>query len=99
MPLYAEHLRPDWKSHHDNRAWEEVEHEWTMSLMLSMSTLIEEDGGPPMAHGSGYGIFSDRPEVDHSFTGNYALPDGTTIKQGDRICMWREGIGIPRRKS
>jgi len=100
MPLVSEHLRADPKSHPDSRVWNQVEHRWTMELVLSMSTLIEEDGGPPMAHGSGYGIHARRPEIDHTFTNDYPLPnDEPPIKKGDRICMWREGIGIRRRGS
>ncbi|HSE44888.1 MAG TPA: hypothetical protein VLA89_06125 [Gemmatimonadales bacterium] len=89
MPLYVEHLRRDAKSHPENPVWEQVEHRWDLSMTLTMSHLIEEDGGPEMAYGSGYGIFHGRPEVDHTFTLNYSLPDGAGIKKGDRIRMWR----------
>lgn len=91
MPLVVEHLRKDVKSHPDNPVWEQIEHGWTMNLTLVMSHLIEEDGGPPMAYGSGYGELWDRPSVDHTFTLDYSLPDEEPgIKKGDRIRMWRE---------
>lgn len=89
MPLFVEHLRADAKSHPDNRRWEPVEHAWTEEYLLQMGALIEEDGGPPQAHGSGYGIFSDRKEVDHTFTQDYTFPDGRGIRVGDRVRMWR----------
>ena len=99
MPLVSEHLRADPKSHPNNHVWEQVEHNWTLELLISMSALIEEDGGPPRAFGSGYGDLAERMEVDHTFTNDYPLPnDEPPIKKGDRICMWREGIGIRRRK-
>ena len=80
MPLVVEHLRDE----------EQVEHRWSMFLTLAMSHLIEEDGGPPMAHASGYGIFAERDEIEHTFTLDYTLPDDEPgIKTGDRIRMWR----------
>jgi hypothetical protein len=80
MPLVVEHLRDD----------EQVQHRWTMDLTLVMSHLIEEDGGPTCAHGTGYGIYAEREMVDHSFTLDYTLPaDEPNIKKGDRIRMWR----------
>ena len=91
MPLVVEHLRADPKTHHANRRWELVDHYWTTDLLFAMSALIEEDGGPKMAAGSGYGIYSHRPSVDHTFTNDYSLPGGEPpIKQGDRVRMWRE---------
>lgn len=91
MPLVTEHLRRNVKSHPDNPEWEQVEHRWTMDLTLVMSHLIEEDGGPPMAHGTGYGIHAERMLVDHTFTLDYPLPNGEPpIEKGDRIRMWRE---------
>lgn len=90
MPLVTEHLRRDVKSHPDNPVWEQVEHRWTIELITTMSAIIEEDGGPPMAHGSGYGEYWGRA-VDHAFTNDYTLPDGEpSIKKGDRIRMWRD---------
>lgn len=89
MPIVAEHLRADVKTHHDNRTWNQVEHDWTFDLLLSMSALIEEDG-------SGYGELARRREIDHTFTCDYPLPNGEEpIKKGDCIRMWREGIGMP----
>ena len=91
MPLVVEHLRRDVKLPAQNeKAWSQIEHRWDMSMTLAMSHLIEEDGGPKMAFGSGYGVFAHRPEVDHTFTLDYPLPDGVAIKKGDRIRMWRE---------
>ena len=91
MPLVTEHLRRDPKSHPDNPVWENIKHRWSMELTLSMSHLIEEDGGPRMPHGSGYGVLWHRPEVDHTFTQDYPLPGGEpSIKAGDRIRMRRE---------
>jgi len=97
VPLVTEHIRRNVKSHPDNPTWDQVEHRWTMELTLTMSTLIEEDGGPELAHGSGYGDLYHRRIVDHTFTQDYPLPNGESpIKKGDRIRMWREGIGLPR---
>lgn len=91
MPLVTEHLRRDYKSHPDNPHWEQVGHTWTYHLVVTMSALIEEDGGPPMACGSGYGKLHARPLVEHTFTQDYSLPDGEEgIRKGDRIRMWRE---------
>lgn len=91
MPAFVEHLRRDVKLPAQNPAsWSPVDHFWSMDMRLVMSHLIEEDGGPQMAHASGYGIFAHRREVDHTFTLDYPLPDGTGIKKGDRIRMWRE---------
>jgi hypothetical protein len=91
MPLVTEHLRRDAKSHPDNPVWEQIGHRWTIELAASMSALIEEDGGPPLAFGSGYGDLWNRPGIDHTFTGNYSLPDGEEpIRKGDRVRMWRE---------
>jgi len=99
MPLITEHLRT---SHRGScrtfyaessctcgAQWEQIEHRWTMELVLSMSHLIEEDGGPKWAHASGYGDYWDK-SVDHTFTLDYPLPDEPGIKKGDRIRMWRE---------
>ena len=89
MPLRTEHLRLK-----DER-WHQVNHRWSMELTLNMSTLIEEDGGPPMAHGSGYGDLYGRSMVDHTFTQDYLLPDNEpAIRKGDRIRMWREQRGV-----
>lgn len=92
MPLVVEHLTRNVKFPPESEyGWEQVEHQWNMELTLVMSHLIEEDGGPPMAYGSGYGIYADRPETDHTFTLDYPLPDGEPqIRKGDRIRMWRE---------
>lgn len=91
MPLVVEHLRKNEDDHPDSPDWEQIEHHWNMDLTLVMSHLIEEDGGPPMAHGSGYGIYADRTMTDHTFTLDYTLPDEEPpIKKGDRIRMWRE---------
>lgn len=95
MPLVTEHLRRNVKSHPDNPTWDVIEHRWTLELVASMSTLIEEDGGPAMAHGSGYGDLWDRPAVEHTFTRDYPLPDGEEpIKKGDCVRFWREQIGV-----
>ena len=95
MPLVTEHLRPNVRSHPDNRQFDVVDHAWTMDLVLTFSTLIEEDGGPPMAHGSGYGEYHDRPLTDHTFQQDYPLPfDQGWIRKGDRVRMWREQIGV-----
>jgi hypothetical protein len=80
MPLVVEHLRDG----------EQIEHLWTMGLTFAMSHLIEEDGGPTCAHGTGYGIYAHRMMTDHTFTLDYTLPDDEPgIKKGDRIRMWR----------
>lgn len=90
MPLIVEHLRKNVKSHPDNPQWKQVDHWWTMDLTHAMSHLIEEDGGPKMAHTSGYGDNWGK-SVDHTFTMDYMLPDGEgPIRKGDRIRMWRE---------
>lgn len=81
MPLVVEHLRDG----------EQIEHRWTMDLTLVMSHLIEEDGGPTCAHGTGYGIYAERMMTDHTFTLDYTLPeDEPNIQKGDRIRMWRQ---------
>lgn len=90
MPLIVEHLRMNPKSHPDARTWDQVDHLHSLELTLTMSCLIEEDGGPKMAYGSGYGVFARRREVDNVFSQDYPLPDGQPIKRGDRIRMWRE---------
>lgn len=91
MPLLVEHLRRDVKLPPDyESAWHQVEHQYDMALTLIMSHLIEEDGGPEMAYGSGYGVLAGRPSVDHTFTMDYPTPDGVGIKKGDRIRMWRK---------
>lgn len=91
MPLIVEHLRRNVKLPPQNPdSWELVLHQWDMNMTLVMSHLIEEDGGPECAYGSGYGIYNQRGEVDHTFTLDYTLPDGAHIKKGDRIRMWRE---------
>lgn len=91
MPLVVEHLRRNVKLPPQNpSAWQQVDHQWSMEMTLTMSNLIEEDGGPKQAFGSGYGIYHSRPEVDHVFSLDYPLPDGAGIKAGDRIRMWRE---------
>lgn len=98
MPLVVEHLRRNVKLPPQNPAsWEQICHQWDMDMTLVMSHLIEEDGGPELAHGSGYGELHARPEVDHTFTLDYTLPDGAHIKRGDRIRMWREGIDFVSR--
>jgi hypothetical protein len=82
MPLVTEHLRRD-PSHPNSAAWEQIGHHWTFELTHTMSSLIEEDGGPRMAAGSGYGDLWDRPAVDHTFTQDYPLPKGEPpIKRG-----------------
>lgn len=89
MPLVTEHLRPS------GGEWRQVEHRWSVELTLNMSTLIEEDGGPHMAHASGYGDLYERRLVDHTFTQDYLLPDKEPmIRKGDRIRMWREQVGM-----
>jgi len=96
MPLVAEHVRLDkktalWKE----PVWNQVGHDWSWELLILMSALIEEDGGPAMAYGSGYGELARRPSVDHTFTQDYNLPDEQgSIQTGDRVRMWREGIGL-----
>lgn len=88
MPLVTEHLR------YNGEYWAEVAHRWSMDLTLNMSTLIEEDGGPPMAHASGYGDLYERRLVDHVFSQDYLLPDKEPmIRKGDRIRMWRRQVG------
>jgi uncharacterized membrane-anchored protein len=81
MPLVTEHLREG----------EQVQHRWTLELVASMSALIEEDGGPPLAMGSGYGDLWERRSVEHTFTNDYPLPnEEPPIKKGDVIRMWRD---------
>lgn len=88
MPLMTEHLT---RNAGVPSGWEQVQHRWTLELVVAMSTLIEEDGGPPLAMGSGYGDLWGRSSVDHTFTIDYPLPfDQPGIKKGDRIRMWRE---------
>lgn len=85
MPLVTEHLRDG----------EVIEHRWSMELVTSMSMLIEEDGGPAMAHGSGYGDLYERRIVEHTFTNDYPLPnEEPSIRKGDVIRMWRRQVGM-----
>jgi hypothetical protein len=89
VPLFTEHSRE-----YPDKGWWLVQHVWTFELAVHVSTLIEEDGGPPMAHASGYGDFYERPMVEHTFTQDYVLPDGVNIEKGDRARFWREQIGV-----
>ena len=85
MPLVTEHLRDG----------EQIEHTWTLGLVASMSALIEEDGGLPLAMGSGYGDLYERRLVEHTFTQDYPLPnEEPPIKKGDVIRMWRQQMGM-----
>jgi len=91
VPLAVAHLRRNVKLPATNpAAWDEIDHQYNWDLLFAMSHLIEEDGGPKCPHGSGYGIYARRVEVDHTFSLDYPLPDGEGVKRGDRIRMWRE---------
>jgi hypothetical protein len=86
MPLITEHSRD-----YEDKGWWLVDHKWTYELAVRVATLIEEDGGPPMAQASGYGEFEGRPMVEHVFTQDYDLPDGEErIEKGDRMRFWRQ---------
>jgi hypothetical protein len=94
MPLVAEHLRKNPKSHPDNPVWWQISHVWTAELLAALSTTIEEDGGPAMGMNSGYGDLWDRPYIEHTFSRDYLIgPDIEPIKKGDRVRMWREQRG------